>query len=177
VNELRVTRMPVAGTWLRHIPAGGQALYRPPSPADGRWQRGTAVEGIYLAAEEATVWAEWYRWLAELEIEPLRGLPRELWSYCANLRSVADMTSAEALAALDLPAAEPMRAQWPAFQDVGEWLHAAGCEGVLYRSAARLGGLCLCVFRAARTDRVGLEPLPPPQRVTRPPAPPRGLRT
>jgi RES domain-containing protein len=171
-------RVPVAGTWLRHIPAGGAALYRPPTPADGRWQRGAAVEGIYLAAEEATAWAEWYRWLAELEIEPLRGLPRELWSYRTNLRSVADLTSAEALAALDLPTAEPMRAQWPAFQDVGERLHAAGCEGVLYRSAARPGGLCLCVFRATPADVVErLEPLPPPRRVTRPPAPPRGLRT
>ncbi|MFI5005694.1 MAG: RES family NAD+ phosphorylase [Solirubrobacterales bacterium] len=87
-------------------------------------------------------------------------------------------TSAEALAALDLPAAEPIRAQWPAFQDVGERLHAAGCEGVLYRSAARSGGLCLCVFRATPTDIVGrLEPLPPPRRVSRPPTPPHGLRT
>jgi hypothetical protein len=115
-------RVPVAGTWLRHIPAGGAALYRPPTPADGRWQRGAAVEGIYLAAEEATVWAEWYRWLAELEIEPLHGLPRELWSYRTNLRSVADLTSAEALAALDLPVSEPLRVQWPVFQDVGEQL-------------------------------------------------------
>jgi hypothetical protein len=81
--------MPVTGTWLRHIPAGSDPLHRPPTPADGRWQRGETVEGIYLAAEEATVWAEWYRWLAELEIEPLRGLPRELWRYRASLPSVA----------------------------------------------------------------------------------------
>jgi len=64
--------MPVTGTWLRHIPAGSDPLYRPPTPADGRWQRGATIEGIYLTVEEATVWAEWYRWLAELEIEPLR---------------------------------------------------------------------------------------------------------
>lgn len=85
----RATRIPVTGTWLRHIPAGGDPLYRPPTPADGRWQRGANIEGIYLAAEEATVWAEWYRWLAELEIEPLHGLPRELWRYRANFSSVA----------------------------------------------------------------------------------------
>jgi hypothetical protein len=78
VEELSVTRVPVTGTWLRHLPAGSDPLYRPPTPADGRWQRGTSVEGIYLAAEEATVWAEWYRWLAELEIEPLHGLPLRL---------------------------------------------------------------------------------------------------
>jgi hypothetical protein len=97
VDALSATRVPVTGTWLRHVPAGSDPLYRPPTPADGRWQRGTNVEGVYLAAEEATVWAEWYRWLAELEIEPLHGLPRELWRYRASLSSVADLTRAETL--------------------------------------------------------------------------------
>jgi hypothetical protein len=167
VDAPGATRMPVTGTWLRHIPAGSDPLRRPPTPADGRWQRSETVEGIYLAAEEATVWAEWYRWLAELEIEPLRGLPRELWRYRASLPSVADLTSAE-----------PSRDQWPLFQDVGARLHAAGYDGLLYHSAARPGGLCLCVFRAnatAASER--LEPLARARRVNRPPAPPRGLRT
>ncbi len=174
----RATRIPVTGTWLRHIPAGGDPLYRPPTPADGRWQRGANVEGIYLAAEDATVWAEWYRWLAELEIEPLHGLPRELWRYRANLSSVADLTSIETLNALGLTSAEPTREQWPAFQDVGAQLHADGYEGLLYRSAARPDGLCLCVFRAVTADVARrLEPIPPPRHTTTPPTPPRGLRT
>jgi hypothetical protein len=171
-------RVQVTGTWLRHIPAGGSPLYRPPTPADGRWQRGATVEGIYLAAEEATVWAEWYRWLAEIEIEPLRGLPRELWRYRASLSSVADLTSTETHSALGLPASEPTRDQWPVFQDVGERLHAAGCDGLLYHSAARPDGLCLCVFRANPSAASGrLEPLARVRRVNRPPTPPRGLRT
>jgi RES domain-containing protein len=178
VEELSVTRVPVTGTWLRHVPAGSDPLYRPPTPADGRWQRGANVEGIYLAAEEATVWAEWYRWLAELEIEPLHGLPRELWRYRASLSSVADLTRAETLDAFGLPNAEPTRDQWPAFQDVGERLHAAGCDGLLYHSAARPDGLCLCVFRThAEETRSRLEPIERPRRVDRPPTPPRGLRT
>jgi len=173
-----VTRVPVTGTWLRHLPAGSDPLYRPPTPADGRWQRGTSVEGIYLAAEEATVWAEWYRWLAELEIEPLHGLPRELWRYRASLSSVADLTSADALDAFGLPSAEPTREQWPAFQDVGERLHGAGCDGLLYQSAARPDGLCLCVFRTHAVEASGqLKPLARPRRVDHPPTPPRGLRT
>lgn len=53
------------------------------------------------------MWAEWHRWLAELGIEPLHGLPRELWRYRANLSSVADLTSTETLAALGLTSAEP----------------------------------------------------------------------
>jgi hypothetical protein len=119
-----------------------------------------------------------YRWLAELEIEPLRGLPRELWRYRASLSSIADLTGAETLAALGLPIAEPSRDQWPLFQDVGERLHAAGCDGLLYHSAARAGGLCLCVFRTNATAASGrLEPLARARRVSSPPAPPRGLRT
>lgn len=174
----RGRKMVCPGTWLWHIPAGGDSLYRPPTPADGRWQSGANIEGIYLAAEEATAWAEWYRWLAELEIEPLRGLPRELWQHRVNLSSVADLTSADALAAVGLTSAEPTREQWPAFQDIGERLHADGCDGLLYRSAARADGLCLCVFRRAATETARrLNPIPPPRHITTPPTPPRGLRT
>jgi hypothetical protein len=51
--DLAVAGVPVSGTWLRHTPVGSDPLYRPPTPADGRWQRGTVIEGLYLAAEEA----------------------------------------------------------------------------------------------------------------------------
>jgi RES domain-containing protein len=176
-QRLPVPSVPVSGTWLRHTPAGAGPLGCPPVPADGRWQRGTVIEGIYLAAEESTVWAEWYRWLAEHEVEPLRSLPRELWRYRASLRKVADLTSTTALTALELPTAQPTREQWPAFQRAGEQLHADGFEGLLYRSAARPRGVCLCVFRDVLAAAPGLQPLPPPQRVDTPPIPPRGLRT
>lgn len=168
----------VLGEWLRHIPADSDPLFRPATPADGRWQRGTVVEGIYLAADRDTVWAEWYRWLAEHQIEPMRGLPRELWRYRASLRNAVDLTGAESLATLGLPSAEPTCEQWAPFQDAGESLHEAGYDGILYRSAARPDGLCLCMFRAGPTTATRrLKPLPPPERVIAPPPPPRGLRT
>jgi RES domain-containing protein len=176
VAELDAVRVPVTGTWWRHIPGGGDPLYRPPTPADGRWQRGEVIEGIYLAANEPTAWAEWYRWLAEHEVEPLRALPRDVWTYKASLEA-ADLTTDEALASVGLPPLEPTSAQWPDSQDVGEALHAAGYEGVLYRSASRPQALCVCVFRESETGFDLLAPLPPPRKVKRPPAPPRGLRT
>jgi RES domain-containing protein len=176
VAEIKPARVPVKGTWLRHLPADGDPLFRPPTPADGRWQRGAAIEGIYLAKDAATVWAEWYRWLAESEIEPLRALPRDVWRYRANL-DAADLSSDEALAAIGLPPLEPTRDQWPQFQEVGEQLHRAGYQGVLYRSASRPEGLCLCVFRPDEAGFELLEPAAPPRRVKRPPVPPRGLRT
>jgi hypothetical protein len=109
VADLVVASVPVSGTWLRHTPVDSDPLYRPPTPADGRWQGGTVIEGAYLAAEEATVWAEWYRWLAEHEIEPLHSLPRELWRYRVSLRNVADLTGNGVLADLGLPDAVPGR--------------------------------------------------------------------
>jgi RES domain-containing protein len=173
-----VASLPVSGTWMRHTPAGAGPLERPPVPADGRWQRGSVIEGVYLAAEEATVWAEWYRWLAEHEIEPMRALPRQLWRYRANLRNVADLTAPAALTALGLPETQPSREQWPAFQDVGEQLHASGFEGLLYHSAAHRDGVCLCAFRTSPAGLARkLKPLEGPKHVQRPPAPPRGLRT
>ena len=61
----------VTGFWLRHQPAGGLPLARRDPPPDSRWQRGAIVDALYLADIEDTVWAEWYRHLAESAI-PLR---------------------------------------------------------------------------------------------------------
>jgi hypothetical protein len=122
------------------------------------------------------VWAEWYRWLAEHQIEPLRALPREVWTYSANLHA-ADLRTAESIDSLGLPHPEPSREQWPRFQEVGEGLHSEGYQGIIWASAARPDGLCLCVFREDETGFDLLEPHGPPRRVIRPPAPPRGMRT
>ena len=58
----RATRMPVTGTWLRHIPAGSDPLHRPPTPADGRWQRGeTAAEVASLLRVPRSTVEDWAR--------------------------------------------------------------------------------------------------------------------
>ncbi len=71
----------------------------------------------------------------------------------------------------------PVRSQWEKFQAVGEALAEAGWPGILYPSAARSeGAVALCLFR--RGGRVaGVDPMGPPDRYDKPPAPPRGLRT
>jgi hypothetical protein len=65
----------VSGRWWRHIPAGGDVFYEPPDPADNRWQRGHVVDAWYFADEEPTVWAEWYRAVAELGVPPAAARP------------------------------------------------------------------------------------------------------
>lgn len=172
---LDVDPTPIGGVWFRQVPAAGEPLYRPDRPADGRWQRGEAVEGFYLADSEETAWAEWYRALAELSLPPMRQLPRDLWQFRVDVDDVADLSSAERLARVRLERPLPDRRQWPSYQAVGQTLHSEGWAGVLYPAAARAGSLALCVFRSG--DRLtGVRPIPPATRFDEPPVPPRGLR-
>ncbi len=122
----------------------------PAVPGDGRWQRGTVVEGFYLADEPGTAWAEWYRALAELGVAPMLQMPRELWRYVVELPHLADLSGADQLARVGVDPPVPTRRQWPVYQAVGEALWREGWAGVLSASAARPGeGRGLCVFRVA----------------------------
>lgn len=171
-----VDAIALAGVWFRHIPAGGDPLYRPLEPADNRWQRGETVDALYFAESQATVWAEWYRALAEAALPPNRALPRDLWRWRIVLSRVADLTDEARLTRVGLPPLQPTRRQWPAFQAVGEQLHTEGWQALVRASAARPEGRTLCVFRSTR-DIAGVSPDPPPTRVAGPPVVPTGMRT
>jgi RES domain-containing protein len=147
---------------------------RPQPPGDSRWQRGHVVDALYLAADEATTWAEWYRHLAERGVPPLMQLPRDLWVYRVASVEVADLSTGDRLARVRLEAPAPGRNTWPAYQGVGETLYSEGWPGLLAPSAARPDGLALCLFV---DDPLAARPVPPPAVVSEPPAPPTGLRT
>ena len=167
----------VRGRWVRHAPTGSDPLYRPGLPGDGRWQRGSVVDGLYLADGPDTAWAEWYRALAELAVPPMRQMPRDLWTYAVKLPRLADLSDADRLARVGLDPPTPTRKQWAAYQAVGEALWRDGWVGVLSPSAARPAeGRVVCVFWD--TDAVaGVRPVPPAHRYDEPPVLPRGLRT
>jgi hypothetical protein len=65
----------VTGRWVKHARPGSPSLPLRDPPPDNRWQRGDVVDALYLAVDEATAWAEWYRHLAELGVPPVN-LPR-----------------------------------------------------------------------------------------------------
>jgi RES domain-containing protein len=144
--------------------------WRSDPPPSGRWQRGPAVAGFYLADFRETAWAEWYRQLAELGLRPERQLPRDLWRLRVDLR-VADLSDHRRLAEVGLQPPHPTSREWPAFQAVGEQLHAEGWRGILAPSAARPEGQILCLFREEETIR-GVKPMPPPAIYRRHPVPP-----
>jgi RES domain len=171
---LDVVAVDAAGTWLRQIPHGADPRARPQPPGDNRWQHGNVVDALYLADREETLWAEWYRHLAERGIPPMRLLPRDVWRYRVPTLDVADLRDARRLARVGLTPPTPGRARWLAYQSVGEALWKEGWDGLLAPSAARSPGLVLCLFL---DEVLSAQPLAPPSFVTEPPAPPAGMRT
>jgi hypothetical protein len=132
---------------------------------------------VYLAKDEATMWAEWYRHLAERGLPPLRQLPRDVWRHRVRRVEVGDLSDPARLARVGLSVPTPGRRTWPAYQEVGETLWQEGWPGLLAPSAARLSGLVLCLFVADAQAPLPAEPISPPTVVVEPPAPPTGLRT
>jgi RES domain-containing protein len=163
----------VHGEWVRHAPHRAALLGRSRIPTSGRWQRAGAVLGLYLADDQTAV-AEWYRWLAERAMPPARAIPHDHHRWHVEL-DVADLSTAERLAEVGLPAPQPSQGSWPAFQTVGERLLREGWRGVLAPSAARPGSLMLCVF-CTRWPPAGCAPVDA-QEIGDVPPPPVGMTT
>jgi RES domain-containing protein len=165
----------VRGRWLRHAPRGSRALPRRDPAPDNRWQRGAVVDALYLADEEATVWAEWYRHIAEAGLPPNRQMPRSLWTWEVRA-DVADLSSDERLQRVGLEPPVPGRRTWPAYQNVGEALFREGWAGLVAPCAARRGGRVLCLFRPG-AEIPGARPVGRARIVREPAAPPTGMTT
>ena len=166
----------IRGEWLKHAASGLPPLPLRDDAPDNRWQRGAVVDALYLAESEETVWAEWYRHLAESGIPPERALPRDLWRWRVDVK-VADLRTEEQLARVGLASPAPGRGTWPPFQAVGEELWREGRRGLVAPSAARPDGLTLCLFRDDTDAVEGAEPVGRPRRVDAAPAPPVGMTT
>jgi RES domain-containing protein len=134
------------------------------------------VDALYLADNEATVWAEWYRQLAERGLAPLYHLPRDLWRYRVPTTMVANLGDAARLDRTGLTPPIPGRKTWPTYQRVGEQLWREGWPGLVAPSAARPAGRVLCLF-VEDPDNLPARPFGRPRVVREPPVPPSGMRT
>lgn len=166
----------VTGRWVKHTYSGADPLAAREPPPDNRWQRGDVVDAVYLAEDEDTAWAEWYRHLAELGVPPNDQMPRDMWTWAVDA-SVADLSDAARLDRVGLPPPRPGRRTWDAYQHVGEALAAEGWAGLMAPSAARPAHRIVCVFRSADGSVRCAQPIPPPARIDQPPAPPIGMTT
>jgi hypothetical protein len=149
---------------------------RPQPPGDNRWQRGNVVDALYLADREETLWAEWYRHLAERGVPPMQQLPRDLWRFDVPKLDVADLRDSAKLERVGLRPPTPGRGGWTAYQAVGEALWREGWPGLVAPSAAHSDGLVLCLF-VADSAFLPARPLRRPRVVREPPVPPTGMRT
>lgn len=172
--KLPVEARELTGTWVRHAPSGSALLGRSAMPSDGRWQRGGKISALYLADSTSTADAEWYRSLAEWGLHPEDFLPfdHHFWEISLEL---ADLSDSEKLAEVSLSMPVPSRRDWPAFQKVGESLWKEGWAGLLAPSAARPASSVVCVFADAWPPE-DCQPVKA-TRVSKIPAPPRGMST
>lgn len=173
---LPVEPVAIEGVWWRQIQHRGDPLWRSDPPSDNRWQRSDIVEALYFADSDETVWAEWYRALAEFAVPPDRQTPRDLWQWQISIEGIADLSNEQRLVAVGLTPPSPSQRTWLPFQDVGEALWREGYAGILYPSAARPAHRSLCLFREGTTI-AGIEPLRPPATYRDPPPPPTGMVT
>lgn len=74
-------------------------------PADGRWQHGDVVPGLYLADSIETATAEWYRSLAEWGLAPQDHIPYDHHERRLDLE-LADLSEIEQLRRVGL--SEPL---------------------------------------------------------------------
>ena len=140
---LGVRSVAVHGRWIKHTHPGSAPLPEREPPPDNRWQRGDAVDALYLADTEETAWAEWYRHLAERMIPPLAQMPRELWTWQVDIE-VADLSTPEQPWRGRPQPPAPGRRSWAAYQRIGEQLSAGGLGRIARterRSPGRQGSL------------------------------------
>ena len=174
---LDVQAIRIRGLWLRYSRPGFDPLpVREPAP-NNRWQRGAFVDALYLADQQETAWAEWYRHLAEVGVPPDQRLPVDLWKWEVDVE-IANLSNDRRLQTVGLARPKPGRHTWPPYQEIGEELWGEGWAGLLAPSAALVQGLVLCLFRASTSDPIpNAEPLPSPKTIRTPPALPRGMMT
>lgn len=170
-----VDAIAVGGEWIRHAPHHAPLLGRSHVAPDGRWQRGSTVGDLYLADEEATAIAEWYRRLAELGLPPEHSIPHDHHVWTIDLK-LADLSTRDRLAALGLSLPQPSRRTWPPSQQIGEDLWRDGWPGLLAPSAARPGALIACIFDAGAWPPADSQPVRAIQ-ITAVPTPPTGMTT
>lgn len=172
--SLSVERIAVVGEWIRHAPHRSAPLGFTNPPASGRWQRGGVVRALYLADDTRTAVAEWYRWLAENSLPPHLRTPHDHHRWRVSVE-VADLSTADRLAALGLTAPSPRASTWSAFQEIGETRWREGWRGLLAPSAARPRGRVLCLF-ADEWPPHGCRPVRA-QEILDVPVPPTGMTT
>lgn len=136
-----------SGAAYRHV----ASHYNPLSGAGarsqgGRWNPKGSYSTLYLARERATAIAEFQRMASRAGRAPADFLPRRLYTYRLRLNGLLDLTDPDALAAVDLTAADLSSDDLSRCQAVGEAAQHLGREGVIAPSATTSGTVIAVFF-------------------------------
>ena len=169
-----VAGIAVHGRWLKHTRSRLRGATRARASSRQPLAAGHGRGCLYLADCEDTVWAEWYRHLAERAIPPLAQMPRQLWTWEVDIE-VADLSTAERLTAVGLPHRNPATAPGRRFRrSARDYGGTAGPGSLAERGSTRgTGAVPLPLFRRAAEAK----PLGQPRTIEEPPPPPTGLHT
>lgn len=123
----------------------------------GRWNPPESFPTLYLALDESTTAAEFRRFAQRQSrtVEDL--LPRVVYRFRVRLGDVLDVTTPQALNALDITDAIPAD-DMSRTQAVGEAAHYVGLEAILAPSATRTGHILAIFFDRLRADSA-VEPI------------------
>lgn len=105
----------------------------------GRWNPPDSFSVLYLAADPATVIAEFQRLAGRQGIDPSAFLPRAMYSYDVNLSALLDLTRPESRGAVGLPESDLRSDDLTACQAVGEAAYVCRRSGVIAPSATGVG--------------------------------------
>lgn len=141
----RIEPIQYAGSLFRHVAAGRHPLSGAGARSlGGRWNPRQSFAALYLAAEKATVEAEFRRMANRQGRNPRQFLPRRIYRIEVELQSVVDLTQPELLPET-LRDVDLSSDDLAVTQAIGEAAQYLGREAILAPSAAGEGEV-LAVF-------------------------------
>jgi RES domain-containing protein len=118
----------------------------------GRWNPPQSFSTLYLAFEQATVVAEFYRLAERQGRAPEDFLPRQMYRYEITLATTLDLRPAAVRDSLGLTPDALRALDARHCRDVGAAAHCLGFEGIVAPSATGIGTVVAVFFESLRAE-------------------------
>jgi RES domain-containing protein len=120
----------------------------------GRWNPPDSFPTLYLAANQASAAAEFYRRSEREGRSPEELLPRRLFRYRVRLTQVVDLTTLDGLASVSLSVEDLTMDDPTRCQAIGDAAHYVGFEAIRAPSATEVGEVLAVFWDRLQPDSV-----------------------